>query len=187
MAKRNVHFDICIDWTSLTGNVLLLPEILQWCVFDRNVWEVYNVVLPKRVIKVQKITFPSLLMSCCWKRKPQKCVPSGNFSQVEPLEFVPANFKKSLAYPQNKSPAKILCYTFTIFRWKNPISLTSETGVCFLDFASQTFLQDFCITGSVKSRNVFVESELILKHWFLVPFKVGWNKGRSPEIFKRKQ
>ena len=48
------------------------------------------------VIKVENITFPSLLMShCLMKRKPQKIVPSRNISHFEPLKFVFANLKIS--------------------------------------------------------------------------------------------
>ena len=50
-----------------------------------------------KVVTVENIRFPSLLMSHCLKRKPQKLVCSGNFSQFKTQFFFPQTSKNCLS------------------------------------------------------------------------------------------
>ena len=71
----------------------------------------------KKVIKVENITFPLLLMSWCLKRKLQKLVSIGNFSQFEPQKCVPTNLAKKFAI---KVPQKFHTTRFISARVQKP-------------------------------------------------------------------
>ena len=110
--------------------LVLLPEILC-CKMG---------LLLTEVSEKQRLLFylkrnPSLLMSCCLKRKLQNLVASGNFSQFEPQKVVPVNLNL-----QNRSPANISCYRVNLSfvvsyentTHSNPVLIDNDWLYCHL-------------------------------------------------------